>query len=243
MTKLAITGPLLAAILLLAFLATGGASSKTEAERALQPVFGQTIRLFDGSSLAGWRAHFRDGSSDAGRAWSVEDGILVCKGQPIGYLQTEMEFENYELVLEWRFDPTKGAGNSGVLLRTIGEDTVWPNCIEAQLHSRNAGDIWNIGEFPMKADASRTRGRRTIKAHETNEKPLGEWNRYRIRLDRGALTLEVNGLVQNEATDCRQVPGRIGLQSEGAHIEFRTVELRPIVAWREAEDAVAGADD
>ena len=104
--------------------------------------------------------------------------------------------------------------------------------IEAQLHSRNAGDIWNIGDFPMKADASRTKGRRTIKAHETNEKPLGEWNRYRIRLDRGDLTLEVNGLVQNQATDCREIPGRIGLQSEGAHIEFRTVALRPIVGWK-----------
>ena len=232
MTKLAMTGPLLAAILLFAFLATGGASSRGGAGDSLQPVFGETIRLFDGKSLAGWRAYFRDGSTDAGKAWAVEDGILVCKGNPIGYLQTEMLFENFELVLEWRLDPTKGAGNSGVLLRTIGEDTVWPNSIEAQLHSRNAGDIWNIGDFPMKADASRTKGRRTIKAHETNEKPLGEWNRYRIRLDRGDLTLEVNGLVQNQATDCREIPGRIGLQSEGAHIEFRTVELRPIVGWK-----------
>ena len=73
-----------------------------------------------------------------------------------------------------------------------------------------------------------------MKAHDTNEKPLGEWNRYRIRLDRGDLVLEVNGLVQNEASECREVPGRIALQSEGAHIEFRKVELRPIVAWRPA---------
>ncbi len=231
MKQIAITGPLLAAILLLASLTAGGASSNDVAVVNLEPVFGQRIRLFNGESLAGWRSHFRDGSTDSARAWIVEDGNLVCKGQPIGYLQTEMEFENYELVVEWRFDPTKGAGNSGVLLRTIGEDTVWPNCIEAQLHSRNAGDIWNIGDFPMQADASRTKGRRTIKAHETNEKPLGEWNRYRIRLDRGNLTLEVNGLVQNEAKDCRELPGRIGLQSEGAHIEFRTVELRPIIGW------------
>lgn len=199
--------------------------------KILEPVFGDAIKLFDGESLAGWRAHYRDGSSDAAKAWSVADGILACAGQPIGYLQTERLYENYELIVEWRFDPEKGAGNSGVLLRVIGEDTVWPNSIEAQLHSRNAGDIWNIGDFPMKADAGRTKGRRTVKAHDTNEKPLGEWNRYRIRLDRGDLTLEVNGLVQNTASECRQVPGRIALQSEGAAIEFRTVELRPIVAW------------
>ena len=212
----------------------GGVMEARDDAGRLEPVFGTPIPLFDGRSLDGWRAHFRDGSADASQAWSVEDGILVCSGRPIGYLQTEMEFENFELVVEWRFDPTKGAGNSGVLLRTVGPDTVWPNSIEAQLHSRNAGDIWNIGDFPMKADGSRTRGRRTVKAHDTNEKPLGEWNRYRIRLDRGDLVLEVNGLVQNEASECREVPGRIALQSEGAHIEFRKVELRPIVAWRPA---------
>lgn len=233
MRQISIVGPLLAALLVLAFGVVGGAASPGPGVRGLEPVFGGKIALFDGRSLAGWRSHFRDGSEDSAQAWSVVDGILVCNGQPIGYLQTEMEFENFELVVEWRFDPTRGAGNSGVLLRTTGKDTVWPNSIEAQLHSRNAGDIWNIGEFPMKADPSRTRGRRTVKAHETNEKPLGEWNRYRIRLDRGELTLEVNGLVQNEATACREMPGRIGLQSEGAYIEFRTVELRPIVAWRQ----------
>ncbi|MAH66220.1 MAG: hypothetical protein CMJ27_07490 [Phycisphaerae bacterium] len=198
----------------------------------LEPVFGATTPLFNGVDLAGWNAFFGDGSTEASNAWSVRDGVLVCNGGPIGYLQTDLRYENFELVVEWRFDPERGAGNSGVLLRTVGKDTVWPTSIEAQLHSRNAGDIWNIGAFPMTADPARTKGRRTVKAHQTNEKPLGEWNRYRIRLDRGDLTLEVNGLVQNEATGCRQVPGRIGLQSEGAAIEFRRVELRPIVAWK-----------
>jgi hypothetical protein len=236
-------GPRLAASLL-AIITAGAATGLAAPEPnligavgavAIEPVFGETIRLFDGKSLDGWRAFYNDGSRDASKAWSVQDGVLSCAGRPIGYLQTERLYENYELIVEWRFDPAKGAGNSGVLLRVIGEDTVWPNSIEAQLHSRNAGDIWNIGEFPMAAAADRTQGRRTVKAHETNEQPLGEWNRYRIRMDRGNLTLEVNGLVQNEATDCREVPGRIALQSEGAAIEFRTVELRPIVAWQPAD--------
>lgn len=215
---------------------TSASSSDTKVTAPIKspgsPVFGKAIKLFNGTDLAGWTGFFQDKSTDASQAWSVRDGILVCNGQPIGYLQTDLQFENYELVVEWRFDPKKGAGNSGVLLRIKGEDNVWPNSIEAQLHSRNAGDIWNIGGFPMKAAQERTNGRRTTKAHETNEKPLGEWNRYRIRLDRGNLTLEVNGLVQNEAAECEQIPGRIGLQSEGAAIEFKTVELRPIIAWK-----------
>ena len=113
-------------------------------------------------------------------------------------------------------------------MRMVGKDNVWPNSIEAQLHSRNAGDIWNIGDFEMTTDAKRTQGRRTIKAADTNEKPLGEWNRYRILMNGTDLVLEVNGLVQNVASDCKVVAGPICLQSEGAWIEFRKVELREI---------------
>ena len=114
-------------------------------------------------------------------------------------------------------------------MRLQGVDKVWPNSIEAQLWSTNAGDIWNIDDYPMTTDRDRTNGRHTVKAHPTNEEPLGGWNRYRILLDGEELTLEVNGLVQNEAIDCAVQPGPIALQAEGAWIEFRKVELRPII--------------
>ena len=183
------------------------------------------VKLFDGKSLAGWKPFLPQG--DPATVWSVKDGVMICSGNPVGYIQTEKEFTNYELTLKWRFDPAKGEGNSGVLLRVVGADTVWPKSLEAQLHSKNAGDIWNIGDFPAKADAARTEGRRTRKEHPTNEKPLGEWNEYRIVMDGGTLELYVNGLLQNRATDVEVVPGRIALQSEGAHIEFKDIVLTP----------------
>lgn len=193
------------------------------------PDFGPTVKLFNGKDLKGWTAFFQGGATNPSEAFFVEGGILKCKGQPIGYIATDKKYESYELNVEWRFNLAKGAGNSGVLLRVVGPNKVWPKSIEAQLHSRNAGDIWNIGEFSGDFNAARTKGRRTIKEHETNEKPLGEWNSYKITLDGGNLTLEVNGLVQNTATNCEVVPGRIGFQSEGAWIEFRKIELRPIL--------------
>ena len=226
---------------LLAICLTMTATSAVVETERFKPVFGPETELFNGRNLDGWRGFFRDGSTDLAQAFSVKDGVLVCTGQPIGYIQTNRLYENFELIIEWRFDPDKGAGNSGVLMRIIGEDKVWPNCIEAQLHSTHAGDIWNIGEFPMKPVASRTNGRHTRKANPSSEMPLGEWNRYRILMDRGHLVLEVNGVKQNVAQDCRQVPGRIGLQSEGAHIEFRKVSLRPIIAW-EAESKALGIE-
>lgn len=215
-------------VLAFALLAMAAPQDDAKPAKTDGPDYGETIQLFNGKNLDGWTAYFRDGSTDPAQAFFVEDGILKCKGQPIGYLKTKKKYTSYELIVEWRFDPEKGAGNSGVLMRMVGKDNVWPNSIEAQLHSRNAGDIWNIGDFEMTTDAKRTQGRRTIKAEETNEHPLGEWNRYRILMNGTDLSLEVNGLVQNVATDCKVVAGPICLQSEGAWIEFRKVELREI---------------
>ncbi|MFO1010734.1 MAG: PVC-type heme-binding CxxCH protein [Planctomycetota bacterium] len=196
--------------------------------RATKHVLGTPVQLFDGKTLAGWTFHLNDANARMEDVWSVADGVLHCKGTPIGYLRTEKDYTNFELTLEWRFPAGSKPGNSGVLLRVQAPDTVWPKSIEAQLESRNAGDIWNIGEFPMNVEKSRTDGRHTAKALPCNEKPIGEWNRYRIRLDGGDLELEVNGEVQNRAKWCDVVPGKIALQSEGAAIEFRNVVLRPI---------------
>jgi hypothetical protein len=69
-----------------------------------------------------------------------------------------------------------------------------------------------------------------VKLRETNEKPLGEWNHYRIVVCQGTIELWVNGLLQNVATNVEVVKGRIALQSEGAYIEFRNIVLLPILS-------------
>jgi putative membrane-bound dehydrogenase-like protein len=189
---------------------------------------GAPIELFDGRTLDGWTFFLAEPKAKMSDVWSVKDGVLRCKGQPLGYLRTVKDWTNYELDVDWRFDPAAGAGNSGVLLRVQAPDKVWPKSIESQLESRNAGDIWNIDDVPMQVDAARTEGRHTGKAQPCNEKPLGEWNHYHIVLDGGELTLEVNGVVQNRASWCEEVPGKIALQSEGAVIEFKKVTLTPI---------------
>jgi putative membrane-bound dehydrogenase-like protein len=199
-------------------------------DRSAPPVYGQPVVLFDGTNLEAWTYHLADPGAKLADVWSLEPGgVLRCKGNPIGYLKTKDEFLNFRLELEWRFDPQQGAGNSGVLLRRVGPDKVWPKSIEAQLHSRDAGDIWNIDAVAMLVEPSRTSGRRTVKAAPCNERPLGEWNRYAITLDRGDLTLEINGDVQNTARWCEEISGNLCLQSEGAEIHFRNVVLYPIV--------------
>lgn len=158
---------------------------------------------------------------------SMTNGVLTISGKPTGYIYTEGAYDSFVLRLSWRFDPEKGAGNSGVLIRQTGEHKVWPKSVEAQLHSGNAGDFWNIGEFNMKTDPTRTNGRNTKKLAMA-ERPVGEWNEYEIVADGGHVALWVNGVLCNEAWDVEQIAGPICLQSEGAEIQFKDIRVSPL---------------
>ena len=184
--------------------------------------------LLKGDSLEAWKVFPSETKGDAAATWTAKNNLLFCSGTPAGYIATVAEYTNFELELEWCFDPSKGAGNSGVLLRVQQKDEIWPKSMEAQLQSRHAGDIWNIGEFPAKVDPARTQGRHTIRMGECNEAPLGVWNRYRIVMNGSRLEMYVNGELQNVATDVAVLPGRIALQSEGSYIMFRNVRVREL---------------
>lgn len=192
------------------------------------------VRLFNGEDLSGWTPfipEFGGATPEAGKVWGVNDGVLVCLGNPAGYIRTDDKHTSYVLKLQWRFDPAKGPGNSGVLVRLNGPDKVWPRSVEAQLHSGNAGDFWNIDEMKMTTDPDRTRGRNTKKLLMA-EYPLGQWNEYEIIVDGPTVTLYVNGELANQATDVEVTPGAIALQSEGAEIHFRNIRLAPIPSGR-----------
>lgn len=197
--------------------------------RADEPA-GKPTKLFNGKDLSGWEHFLVDKNAKMEDVWSVEDGVLVCKGKPGGYLCTKKEYESFKLVVEWRW-PEK-PGNSGVLMRITGEPTMLPNCVEAQLQSGSAGDMYGFQGFKIDGDKARrfdnanfAGGLRGLKKIEGNEKKPGEWNKYEITAQGGQVTLVVNGKKVNEATNCDVRPGKIGLQSEGGVIHFRTVEL------------------
>lgn len=185
------------------------------------------VALFNGRDMTGWSHHLRKkmAMSDV---WSVDDGVIICKGKPNGYIRTNADYDNFVLKLEWRWDPaTKKTGNSGVLFRMNGADKVWPKCIEAQLWSGNAGDFFNLGDPNLKMDPARTRGINGKKTHFA-ENPPGEWNSYEIVVDQGDIHLTVNGEHVNAATNATELAGKICLQSEGVPIHFRNIRLAPI---------------
>jgi hypothetical protein len=188
--------------------------------------------LFNGKDLTGWTFDIIDKETKPESIWSVSEGILICKGRPPGVIRTgKADFSNYELTVEWRWKPGGKPGNSGLLVHasTPRRMFVWPKSVEVQLGSGNAGDFWTIGESITVAGTT-PQGRRWIKRQDSAEKPPGEWNTMRVRCEGDKLTVHVNDVLMNEATGLSATSGAICLQSEGAEIHFRKVELKPLAA-------------
>lgn len=187
--------------------------------------------LFDGHSLNGWSLQVGEGASPDG-LMRIEDGVLICRGEPTAVLRTTKEFENYELLLEWRWAPGKEAGNSGLLLHcsTPAYRDLWPRSVEAQLKTGSAAGLYLMGEG-VDIDINGDRERRSgswIPRFAGSEKSVGEWNQMRVVCIGDRITVFLNGVLANEGFSSSETRGAIALQSEGAEIHFRRVDLRTL---------------
>jgi hypothetical protein len=185
-----------------------------------------TIVLFNGEDLSGWQAVNNGQQVSPKNTWTVKEGILKCNGNGSGYLRSKRAFVSYELSVEWRWPKNKG-GDSGVWLLMDGVDKQRPKALEAQLLQGKAGDFWIVGGLTVNVDGKRASGYASKKA-PSNEKPLGQWNRMTARVEHGQVTIKINGLLQNKATDCPKGPSKLALQVEGDAIDFRNIIIQPL---------------
>jgi hypothetical protein len=189
----------------------------------------EPVALFNGKNLEGWTFDVIDPEVKPDAIWSVADGVLICKGRPPGVMRTEKEFSNYEITIEWRWPQGGKPGNSGMLVHASKprERFIWPKSLEVQLACDNAGDFWMIGEKVTVANQT-PQDRRWLKRGESAEKPPGEWNTMKVICKNDTITVWINGALMNEGTGLTAAKGAICLQSEGAEIHFRKVELTPL---------------
>ncbi len=197
---------------------------------------GEVVKLFNGKDLSGWRTFVDPGKPDVSpeEIWSIRDGVIICRGHVVGYLRTEKEYSNYVLRVQWRWGKSARRGsNSGVFVHVVGPDQIWPKGIEAQLASGSAGDIWLVGGAKLTVDPTRqdpniARHYFRMKVDGPVEKPIGEWNQYEITCRGDTVELKINGKLVNVGTHSELTRGNILLQSEGAEIHFRNIELEPL---------------
>jgi Domain of Unknown Function (DUF1080) len=218
------------------------------AGRGADPTAGFTL-LFNGKDLAGWKTFLDPKAKDAdpNKVWTVEDGEIHCLGKPLCYLLTEKEYGDYVLRVQWRWP--KEPGNSGVFVHVSGPDKIWPKGVEAQLQSGQAGDFWLVDGFKLTVPEAKDRQdprsprhflrigesyqsagpqNRPVPVRKQFEKPAGEWNQYEITCEGDTIKLLVNGRHVNTGTHAEAARGHILLQSEGAPVQFRNVEIKSL---------------
>lgn len=145
-----------------------------------------------------------------------------------------------------------GAGNSGIWLESYESQIIEGGTGDIIIVSPNggisltadtraglpAGQIyWQRGGTPT----TRDRGRINWYARDPQwkdvlgfrgsvniEKPAGQWNRTEVICQGDRLTNKLNGKVMAEAYKLSRSAGKIQIQSEGAEILIRKVELRPL---------------
>lgn len=185
--------------------------------------------LFNGMDLTGWTIYVTDSTIDPAKFFYVKEGVIETPGVPNGYLRSVAEFSDYRLHVEWRYpeNPT----NSGIFIHTRGADKQWPIHYQCQLKHLNAGDfiVQDVGMMARVRDSLYVSNDSikpiAAKMAPSSETQPGEWNVAEITCKGDSITIFINGVLQNVASECSVTSGGIGLQAEGSPIQFRNIRI------------------
>ncbi|NJN28192.1 MAG: DUF1080 domain-containing protein [Cyclobacteriaceae bacterium] len=185
---------------------------------AFLPLFAQHTSLFNGKNLDGWIIYGTE-------KWYVEHGELICESgadKEYGYLATEKNYKDFELMLEFFL---LANGNSGVFFRSTIEGTkisgwqaeVEPVGGETGGIYESYGRGWLITPEKSKRDAQK----------------VNEWNTMKIRVVGGNVTTWLNGTQMVTFTDEKigQANGQIALQIHdggGIKVKWRNIMLEEL---------------
>lgn len=202
--------------------------------------------LFNGKDLIGWkgllkgpndnpikraalspedRTKAQAEADDNMRAhWKVENGELVFDGKGRS-LCTGKDYANFELYVDWKLTPH---GDSGIYLRGSPQVQIWdPHTKPTHAGSEvGSGGFYNNQKNPSKPS-------------KVADKPIGEWNRFRILMMGEKAHIFLNGVqVVNNVTfenywDRKQPifpSGQIELQNHGDKLWFKNVYIRELPA-------------
>ncbi len=150
--------------------------------------------------------------------WHVErevdaEAVLHFDGKGDN-LCTVLEYGDFEMTVDWKIPP---GGDSGIYLRGSPQVQIWDNPI-------GSGGLYNNQKNASKPLA-------------VADKPVGEWNTFRIRMVGEKVTVWLNGvLVVNETVlenywerDKPIYPrGSIELQNHGGELWFRRISIRAL---------------
>ncbi len=214
-----------------------------------------SVAIFNGKDLSGWHGDnphttvkaktpeereksLADQQAEFKTHWSVQNGELVNDGHG-PYATTDKDYGDIEFLVEYKTVPT---ADSGIYLRGTPQVQIWDVAHEPSIKhgaDKGSGGLWNnspgaAGKDPL------------VKA----DKPLGEWNSFKIR-QLGARTwvwlndqaVVENAIMENFWDRAKPLPARgpIHLQTHGGEIRWRNLSVKEI-SGSEANDLLRGDD-
>lgn len=167
------------------------------------------VPLFNGRDFSGWQFGGGYALPEAPENWKVEDGVIKLSGGGRPNLGTQWDYEDFEMRFQWRAMREKY--NSGFYVRSnrkVGNN---------QINLAKGGE----GRF----FGGKMNGGQPV---PQLQKPAGEWNEWRVRVVGDKVTFWCNGQQAWEGTEFASPRGHLGLQAEGAPLEFRNLRIREL---------------
>ena len=223
--------------LVIVLVCLGYTATRAEAGELNRPPKG-FVALFNGRDLAGWKGLVGSPKSrremsreelakaqskadeDMRARWKVVDGALCFDGKGHS-LCTAKDYSDFEMLVDWKIE---AGGDSGIYLRGTPQVQIWDTA------NRKVGaQVGSGGLYNNKKGAS--------KPLKLADKPVGQWNTFRIIMTGEMVTVYLNGelVVDNVVMENyweRDKPiypnGQIELQSHGSLLYFRNVFIREI---------------
>jgi len=193
------------------------------------------VALFNGKDLTGWkglvgdpvkRAKMSKEQLAAGQAtadekmrahWSVQGGVLTFDGHGDSICTTS-DYGDFEMLVDWKID---AGGDSGIYLRGSPQVQIWDPANKSAA-GIGSGGLYNNKKNPDKPSA-------------VADKPIGEWNTFRIRMVGDKVTVWLNDklVVDNVTMENyweRDKPiyptGQIELQNHSHPLWFKNIYIR-----------------
>ena len=190
--------------------------------------------LFNGRNLDGWKGLVENPGARAKMTpmqlaaaqtkadsimsahWSVADGVLVFDGKGES-LCTAKDYADVEMLVDWKIEKN---GDSGIYLRGSPQVQIW----DPAQWPEGSGGLYNNQKNPAKP-------------LRRADKPIGEWNTFRIRMIGERVTVHLNDVLVVDSVVLENYwdrslsifpTGQIELQSHSSPLYFKNIFLREI---------------
>jgi len=199
--------------------------------------------LFNGKDLTGWKglvkspperakmsadelAKAQEAADKSAREhWKVESGVIVFDGKGDN-LCTAKDYGDFEMLVDWKIEK---AGDSGIYVRGSPQVQIWDS-------EEGSGGLHNNEKNPSKPIAKA-------------DKPVGEWNTFRIKMVGDRVTVRLNDtlVVSDTVFENYWEPsmpiyptGAIELQNHGNKLYFRNLFVREVPASERQAASASG---